>query len=369
MACFSSFWLTKLTIKLTNQHQVGGDESLGVQKFHDHWVSRVAGVPIYAAFFFTVLQAAWLLDADVDLTVRLLVCSFPAFAIGLFEDLTRSVGVMPRLVFTMISAALGWWLLSARLVRVDVPWLDALLAVSPLAVFVLTLIAAAGIAHAVNIIDGYNGLSGFFILSAFCALAIVSAQHHDTFLMQVCLIAAACVAGFLVWNFPFGRIFLGDAGAYFLGFLLAEVSILLVVRNPGVSAWCPMLIMVYPVWETLFSMARRARDGLSQMGQADALHLHQLVYRRLMKRYIGSPKPSDLLLRNSLTSVYLWIAILLSIVPAVLFSGNTLVLASFCGLFAVSYVIAYRKIVALRVPRFLVVRQKQAFRSASRPGE
>ena len=63
--------------------------------------------------------------------------------------------------------------------------------------------------------------------------------------------------GFFVWNFPAGLIFLGDGGAYFLGFYLAELAILLLHRNPEVSPMFPLLLCIYPVFETLFSIYRR----------------------------------------------------------------------------------------------------------------
>lgn len=355
LGSLTSFWFTWLTILLARHHQIGSDEASGVQKFHDHWVPRLGGVPVFAAFVTTILLAAWLSNSEIDRSVRLLVCTLPAFGIGLLEDVTRKAGVSPRLLFTMIAAAIGWWLLDARLLRLDLPVVDGLLLAYPLAAFALTLFAAGGVAHAVNIIDGYNGLSGFVIAAAFAGMALVAWQVGDAFVLRVSVVAVIAVAGFLAWNFPYGRIFLGDSGAYFLGFLFAEMAILLVHRNPGVSAWCPMLLMIYPVWETVFSMIRRGSEGgLHRMGQPDALHLHQLVYRRLMKRYVGSPSPEHRILRNSLTSVYLWGLALMSIVPAVLFWNRPLILMLFAALFIVSYGVLYIGIVRFRVPRWLV---------------
>jgi UDP-GlcNAc:undecaprenyl-phosphate/decaprenyl-phosphate GlcNAc-1-phosphate transferase len=172
------------------------------------------------------------------------------------------------------------------------------------------------------------------------------------------LLAAASVFGFLIWNFPFGRIFMGDAGAYLLGFLIAELSMMLVVRNPQVSPWCPLLLVIYPVWETLFSMSRRAVQSLTQMGQPDALHLHQLIYRRLVKRFGSSKDPHHRLMRNSFTSLYLWVLALMCAVPAVLFWNQTSLLVPFSLLFALSYVMFYRRLVRFRAPRFMVARRR-----------
>ena len=79
----------------------------------------------------------------------------------------------------------------------------------------------------------------------------------DDTVATLALIGVGAVLGFFFWNFPGGLIFLGDGGAYFLGFYVAELGILLLARNPSVSPMCPLLICIYPVFETLFSMYRR----------------------------------------------------------------------------------------------------------------
>lgn len=354
----TSFWAGWLTIRMAHQLRFGGDESSGVQKFHYHWVPRLGGVPIFIAFFTGMLLLAWGSPASEPFYASLIVCTLPAFGIGLLEDITRRAGVLPRLLMTMVAAALGWWLLGAGLTRLDIPGVDTLLIAFPMFALLLTMVAAGGVAHAINIIDGYNGLSGFFVIVVLVSLALIAGQVGDTLIMQVALVSAASVLGFLVWNFPFGRIFMGDAGAYLLGFLIAELAMMLVVRNPQVSPWCPLLLVVYPVWETLFSVFRRAVRSLSQIGQPDALHLHQLIYRRLMKRYGSSKDSHHRLMRNSYTSLYLWALAVMCAVPAILFWSNTKLLVMFSLMFAFSYVVLYRRLVQFRAPRFMVARKR-----------
>lgn len=357
LAIVFSGMLTWLTIYLSARVGLGKDESTGVQKFHTHSVARLGGIPIFVALCSALLLEAWLNAATADIVTRLIVCVLPAFLIGLVEDITRRAGITSRLVLTMVSAALAFWLLDGQLSRLDLPVVDAVLASSPLVCLLLTMFAAGGVAHSVNIIDGYNGLSGFFSVAAFISLGVIAHVAGDSLLASFCFISAAAVAGFVVWNFPFGRIFLGDSGAYMIGFLLAEFSVLLVHRNPAVSAWAPLLIMLYPIWETVFSMVRRAsKGGLSQMVQPDALHLHQLVYRRLMKRFLGSANPRHTIYRNSFTSIYLWVLIVCSMLPAVLFSSSPPILMAFALLYVFTYNACYRGIVRFGVPRWLVAR-------------
>lgn len=364
MTLLSSVWLTYATIASARRLEFGADEGVGVQKFHSHWVPRLGGVPIFVALVGSLLLLAFLDGSNLNATLALIVCLLPAFGIGLVEDITRRAGVLVRLVFTMISAVLGWWLLDGRLDRLGLPFVDDFLAAYVVAAFLLTLIAAAGIAHAVNIIDGYNGLSGFFVTVVFLSIAWVASEVGDAFIQRVALLAAASTIGFLCWNFPNGRIFMGDAGAYLLGFLIALLSIMLVVRHPDVSPWFPMLLVMHPVWETLFSMYRRAKGGLSEMGRPDALHLHSLIYRRVVKRYGVSKRCEYRVRRNATTSVYLWIAALLCALPAVLFWRQTPVLIGFCAVFAVTYVVLYGMLVRFKTPRVLAGRPRLPARAA-----
>lgn len=360
LTLLSSIWLTRVTITSARRLELGADEGVGVQKFHSHWVPRLGGVPIFVAIVSSLLALAWATGSEVNTTTAFIVCLLPAFGIGLVEDITRRADVLVRLVFTMISAALAWWLLDASLNRLDLPFVDTLLGRYAVIAFVLTLIAAAGIAHAVNIIDGYNGLSGFFVTVVFLSLAWVASEVGDVFVTRVGLLAAASTLGFLCWNFPHGKIFMGDAGAYLLGFTIALLSILLVVRHPEVSPWFPMLLVMHPVWETLFSMYRRAQGGLSEMGRPDALHLHSLIYRRVVRRYGISSRSEYRMRRNATTSVYLWGAAIACAIPATVFWRETYLLMVFCGLFALTYVSLYKKLVRFKLPK--------AFVMGARPG-
>ncbi|HOZ95020.1 MAG TPA: glycosyl transferase, partial [Ottowia sp.] len=216
----------------------------------------------------------------------------------------------------------------------------------------LAVLAVTGLPHAFNIIDGYNGLAGSVALVVCLALAHVALQVGDRELAAMVVTLAAAIAGFLVWNYPRGLIFAGDAGAYLWGLLIAAISLLLVQRHPIVSPWFPMLLLIYPVWETVFSIYRKLARGDSP-GMADALHLHQLVYRRLVRSVLHDDEAQSLLKRNNRTTPYLWGFMVLSVAPALLFWRYSAVLLAFCVLFAVCYVWAYLTLIRFKVPRVL----------------
>ncbi len=305
--------------------------SAGPQKFHTKPVPRVGGIALLLSLFTYLV-----LFGDYGLFV---LCSLPAFLGGLLEDITKRVGVKERLFLTMISASLGYFLLSASIDRVGLPLFDHILAFS-LFSFAFTVFAVAGVSNAFNIIDGFNGLASGVAILSLLALGYVAYLVGDSYLFYLCLVLCCALLGFFVWNYPQGSIFLGDGGAYLVGFFVAEISVLLVKRNPEVSPWFPLLVVAYPVVESLFSIYRRKiLKGVSP-GKPDKLHLHTVIYRRVVKA-------KDKTLKNSLTSPYLWALSLVGIVPALIFWKSTPMLVLMFFVFWLVYVYAYRRAIGI----------------------
>jgi UDP-GlcNAc:undecaprenyl-phosphate GlcNAc-1-phosphate transferase len=328
----------------------------GPQKFHAQPTPRIGGVALYVGMLGTGgLLMLPIFETSPPEYGLLLLAGAPAFFGGLIEDMTKNVGIYQRLLLTMVSAALCAWLLGAILPRLDIPILDDLL-LWTLPALLFTVFAVSGVANAINIIDGYNGLAAGYAVLALAAMAWVSAQVGDVFLVTACFALIGALLGFLAWNWPAGRIFLGDGGAYLLGFLLAELSVLLVVRNPEVSPWFPFALLIYPVFETLFSIyRRRILRGHGAM-RPDALHLHQLIYGRILSNRSGRRSPADKLARNNRVAPYLWAINLFNILWAVVFSRSVGLLLVGVGLFCIAYLMLYRHIARLSVPTWLIRR-------------
>lgn len=344
--------LTGATIWGCRRLGVTADRPQGVQRVHRHWAPRLGGLPI----LLTLLAGTvvWTDMPDRHLAVLLLVCALPAFLAGVIEDLWRQVGPRMRLMATFVAAWLAFFLIDGRLTHVDLPGFDFLLQ-NTLFAFVFTAFAVGGVAHSINIIDGFNGLSAFYCVICFAAFFIVGTIVGDGLVQGLSLLFCAALLGFLVWNFPFGRVFLGDGGAYLLGFGLGELSVLLVSRNPEVSPWFCFLLLAYPIWDTLYSSYRREVKRRVAWTCADAMHLHHLIYRRLVRpfRSCRRERTDDRVIPNSMTSLYVWALGLMCAVPAVLFWNSTPALAAFSVAFIVSYGLLYRRIVTLRAPRML----------------
>jgi len=351
--------LTLFIIKHAHLHSVAMDTDLhGVQKVHAEAVPRIGGLSIFIAVIIAGVVAMLRTPPIGQGVLLLLLCSSVAFLGGIVEDFTKKVRPSRRLLLTMGAAAMGYFLLDARIERIDWIWFDWSLTQIWIAL-PLTVLAVAGIANAVNIIDGFNGLATVVTICMLLSLGYVAFQVNDTFILVAALIVAGAAAGFLVWNYPAGLIFLGDGGAYFLGFMLGELAVLLVMRNPEVSSWYAALLLLYPVFETLFSAYRRLFLRGRSPGTPDGIHLHSLIFRRIVLWAVGPRDARTLNLHNAMTSPYLWLLSLLAVVPATLFWRHTGVLMSFCLLFIVTYVWLYSRIVRFRSPRWMFLGKKK----------
>jgi UDP-GlcNAc:undecaprenyl-phosphate GlcNAc-1-phosphate transferase len=358
VALFTSTWIAGITIKGALAANIGMDRCDAAHKTHVYSVPRLGGIAVAVAFIVGTLTLAWDSGEFKAETAFLIICVLPAFGIGLVEDLTQVLGTNIRLIFTMVSAALGWWLLDAQLLQVDLRPMDWLLGLHVGVAFMFTVVAAAGVAHAVNIVDGCNGLSSFTAVIVLGAIAAVAYQVDDQFVFSSALLTGTAVLGFFWWNFPRGRLFLGDGGAYAVGFLIAELAILLVHRNQEVSAWFPLTLMAYPVWETLYSAYRRIVIQRWAATKPDRLHLHSLVYYRLVRHLQHSNDSSQQASRSSMASTYLWVIVIGCAAVGLVFWQNTLVLQMFCLGFAVLYVLLHRSIVRFNAPKSLILRPR-----------
>ncbi len=325
----------------------------GPQKVHAKAVARVGGVAVVGALIVLML-ASWWIDAPLARELSLLLaCGLPVFAMGLLEDVTKRVSPISRLGAAAVSGLLAALVLGTVIDRTDIWGLDWIASTATGAVL-LAVFAVAGIANAINIIDGFNGLASMCSAMIFLAIAYVAFQVGDTLVFSLALAGAGAVFGFFIWNYPAGLIFLGDGGAYFIGFLAAQVALLLLQRNPQVSPLFPLLTCIYPVFETVFSMYRRKVIRGRSVGMPDGLHLHSLVYRRMLRWAIGRQDAAAMMKRNSRTAPYLWLLSMFAVVPAILFWDNSRVLGVCIVLFALSYILLYGKIIRFKVPGWMV---------------
>lgn len=320
----------------------GDIASKGSHKVHARAVSRIGGLCIFLGWSVGLVASAVYGPLSLTATALWVACLLPAFAVGFAEDLTKKVPPVARLVASFVSAGMAYVLLGAALTRTDVYGLDTLLAL-PILSFMFTLFAIGGVAQAINIIDGLNGFASGVCLVALLALGYVAFQVGDEQLVLLCGLGAGAILGFRIWNYPSGRIFCGDGGAYFLGAYVAVLSVLLVQRHAEVSPWFPLLLLLYPIWETVFSAYRRRVLRGRPASSADKLHMHTLFYKRVKNPLVNGKKVRAR--RNSDASVTMMRLACVSTVPAVLWWSDTTYLIASAAVYMVFYLAIYRRLV------------------------
>lgn len=179
---------------------------------------------------------------------------------------------------------------------------------------------------------------------AFIGYSIIAWQMGDFNLAAVGLVCAACVWGFFWVNWPFGKIFLGDGGSYFIGFALAWVAVMLIERNPSVSAFAALLVCVHPVSEVLFSIFRRRLKKLHP-GHPDRLHFHSLVKQRYVRRWFGHLSNA---VRNSITGLIIGLMTLTAVVVASVVHASVWVSLMAVTVFVLGYLTIYARMVRHR---------------------
>jgi UDP-N-acetylmuramyl pentapeptide phosphotransferase/UDP-N-acetylglucosamine-1-phosphate transferase len=314
-----------------------------IHKIHTGTVPRVGGAAVYAAGLTGLaLMSPQLSDVTAKIVWMMWGCTTIVFVAGLVEDLTRMVPAAVRYAAALAAAALfslahdSYGISSIGIAPFDLPLNSTIVRVAFFA------FAVASVAHAFNLIDGQNGLCGGVSLLVFMALGITAQRTGQDTLAMLSYTMVAANLGFVVFNFPFGKLFLGDGGAYFNGAIAAVITVFVVQGSSSVSPWFAILILVYPVWETLFSMMRRAR-ARRPFHEADSDHLHHLVATANFARQLGNGR---------LVAVPIVLCFAPFALAAPLLREKTPALLAGIAIFVAIYSVAYRTL-GRRSRRFL----------------
>ncbi len=361
VAAFVVTWLLGLWLVSRAARRAGGVGDFAISRLpgrEDNAHVPRSGGALMAMGCLAAACAAALLQVtntffDAGFFAKVLLTVAPMVLVGLAQDRGWRRAARLRWVGGFASAVLGIWLLDLTVPRLGLgSTVDAWWASAPSFGLAVAALALMGTPRAFRVIDGYNGLAGFVALGICVALAHVALQVGDRQLASVAASMAGATAGFLVWNSPRGAVLAGHAGGYLWGALIAVVGLLLVVRHVQVSPFFPLLLLMYPAWETVFSSYRSLmRDEAP--GVEDAVHFHHLVYRRVVRGVFHDKASRRLLMRKNRTSPYLWGFFLLTVAPAVLFWNKTGLLMAFCAVFVLGYATLYVVIIRFKVPRWL----------------
>lgn len=354
----SSLVATLLLVRYSHLHaHLSSDDQLsGPQKFHSIPVPRIGGLAIFIGLCFASSARTIQSPSDGFLLFTAIACSLPAFIIGLTEDIYKKLRILTRLFIVAISAIISIYLLGLQINKFDIAIIDRIMLI-PIISIAFTCFAITGLANAYNIIDGFNGLASMVGIIALLAIAYVAFRVGDITMVVIPLALIGSIAGFFVWNYPKGLIFLGDGGAYLIGFWIAICSILITDRNSQISPWFALMVNAYPVFETLFTIWRRKLHQGKSPGAPDGAHFHSLIYRRLLRwahaSTLNQNKSKSNISANAKTSPYLWLLSSIAIIPSVLWWNFTWVLQLSFIIFCIGYWWIYKSIVRFNTPTWL----------------
>ena len=315
-ALIGSLLVNILVIFLTSKYKffIDHSDTDKPQNFHTDSTPRAGGIGILAGMMLLLISS---------FGSKFIIPIFFAFASGIFEDFHNSLSPKLRLLLQLIAAIVAVWLTNSV-----VTYLGLGITLPYWVGVIFSIFAIVGMMNAINIIDGFNGLASGVILLILASFAVVAYGHHDTEVLTSISIIAGAIAGFYLLNFPMGKIFLGDGGAYMLGFLVAIIGIFLAGKYADISPWYILNIFIYPVWEVLFSIGRKLSIGLSPM-QPDSQHIHMLIYRHITKN-------------NPLTALVIVGLLLPSTLLSTLYAHSSMVNIGIIFCFIVGYSLLYR---------------------------
>ena len=335
-ALFGSFLVSILIIisrKIHLQHSARGLREVEVQRSHVGSTPRIGGIAILVGCVYAWYNSN---NFSSDFLGYIILSGLPVLIFGLLDDLHFKIRPIYRLLGAAISSILAIFLLETWLNRVDVLLVDQLFQLSPIAIL-FTIFATTGVAHSFNVIDGLNGLSLGISLSTSFFLIVLAWITSDALVVLIGLVFFLSSLGLFLLNFPWGKIFLGDGGAYFQGHCLSWIAILLLVRNPEITAWSILLIFFWPVVETVFSIYRRIYKK-KPASIADREHFHQLVFDKIKRLKLFH---NNLTFANSFSTFLILPAFIMPSLLALIFYNKTIIAAIvFLGLLAL-YIISY----------------------------
>ena len=269
IAFISGLFLMPLVISFSEKQ--GLLDKPNERKIHSQPIPRLGGISIWIctilSFFALVLLSYY---PHRSLVSGLLLGSSLMFLLGLIDDIYTLSAKFKFII--QISIATIVFLLGVKITSIFIPFVG-LVGVPKLLSYFLTLGWIVGISNAVNFIDGVDGLAGSVITISSVTLGLISLAVSDVVIALVAFILAGSMLGFLTYNFHPAKIFMGDSGALFAGFLLAALSVMYSMKQTDATMYVPLLILAVPIIDITFSSTRRIIKGISPF-VADAEHIH-----------------------------------------------------------------------------------------------
>lgn len=271
----TSLILTYLMIKISKNMNIM--DIPNERSVHKKPTPLLGGIAIFLSFLFGFI----LFGNQNPLMISILIASFLILLLGIFDDI-KPIKARYKFVIHILVALIVVFYGGLKLTHVDIFGLSLNFKwMSPY----ITILLIVGIINAVNLIDGLDGLcagisSIYFLTIGVIALILNKFNGLDIILSFIML---GATLGFLVFNFPPAKIFMGDTGSTFLGLMISVIMLLGFKTVTLTSLLIPLVLLILPITDTLFAIIRRALNK-KPIGQADKEHIHHQLLKHLSTR-------------------------------------------------------------------------------------
>ncbi|MGN4126639.1 glycosyltransferase family 4 protein [Lysinibacillus sphaericus] len=274
-AFVASILLTPLVKRLA--FRIGAVDAPNYRKVHAKIMPRLGGLAIFLAF---LIGVAMLYPFLINALPRLNISEYGLIAIiigaaiivatGVVDDM-REISAKAKMLGQLIAALIVIFVGGIQIDYINLPFIGELdfgfLSIP------LTILWIVGITNAINLIDGLDGLAAGVSSIALITLAGMAIIMNNMFVLAIAAILAAATIGFLFYNFHPAKIFMGDTGALFLGFMISVLALLGFKNVTFISLIIPVIMLGVPISDTFFAIVRRVRMK-KKWSDPDKSHLH-----------------------------------------------------------------------------------------------
>ena len=268
VAFIAAIILTPLVKRLA--FRLGAVDAPNYRKVHARIMPRLGGLAIFGAFMIGILLLKFVTNFESDYLYAILIAATIIVATGIVDDM-REISAKAKLLGQVIAACIVVFVGGIQIENINLPfggelefgWLG----------IPFTIIWIVGITNAINLIDGLDGLAAGVSTIALVTLAVMAMIMGNGIVIAMAAILAAATIGFLFFNFHPAKIFMGDTGALFLGFMISVLALLGFKNVAVISFVIPVIMLGVPISDTFFAIVRRLRSG-KKWSDPDKSHLH-----------------------------------------------------------------------------------------------
>jgi UDP-GlcNAc:undecaprenyl-phosphate GlcNAc-1-phosphate transferase len=266
---FASILLTPIVKKFA--YKIGATDKPNYRKVHLRIMPRLGGLAIFLSFIIGIL----IIKPVSEYHLPIIIGSIIIILTGMLDDV-KEISAKWKLAGQIAAAAVVVIMGGLKVEFINLPF-GGQIDFGYLS-FPITMIWIIGITNAINLIDGLDGLAGGVSTIALFSIAGMSIITGNIYVTAISLIVAASTVGFLFFNFHPAKIFMGDTGALFLGFMIAVLSLLGYKGVTFVSLVIPVIVLGVPISDTFFAIIRRLVNK-QPLSAPDKSHLHHCLLK------------------------------------------------------------------------------------------